>query len=141
MSIDPQHLTGPVAFFDFAQDDLDRWEYIRGRKILHRAKGVGIITSIIKVTHDGGEKKYCDGVLVAFNDDNQRRTERFDLIAFADGTFTAFVIEPQVVIEHIQDYLRRLDLAEASRLHHCYKTQLQELSFDYESTARPYLTL
>ena len=141
MSIDPQHLTGPVAFFDFAQDDPERWEYIRGRKILHRAKGVGIITSIVKVTHDGGEKKYCDGVLVAFNDDNQRRTERFDLIAFADGTFTAFVIEPQVVIEHIQDYLRRLDLAEASRLHDCYKTQLQELSFDYESAARPYLTL
>lgn len=102
---------------------------------------MGVITSIVKVTYDAGEKKYCDGVLVAFNHDNQRRSERFNLIAFADGTFTAFIIEPQVVIEHIRDHLRRLNLAEASRLHDCYKTQLQQLSFDYESAARPYLTL
>jgi hypothetical protein len=140
MSIDPQHLISPAAFFAFAQDDPDRWEHIRGRKSQHRAKGVEVITSIVKVTHDGKEKKYCDGVRVAFND-NQRQTERFNLIAFADGTFTAFLIEPQVVIEHIRDYLRRFDLAEASRLYDCYKTQLQQLSFDYESAARPYLTL
>jgi DNA helicase IV len=140
MSIDPQHLISPAAFFAFAQDDPDRWEHIRGRKSQHRAKGVEVITSIVKVTHDGREKKYCDGVRVAFND-NQRQTERFNLIAFADGTFTAFLIEPQVVIEHIRDYLRRFDLAEASRLYDCYKTQLQQLSFDYESAARPYLTL
>jgi hypothetical protein len=140
MSSDPQHLSSPAAFFAFAQDDPDRWEHIRGRKIQHRAKGVGVITSIVKVTCDAGEKKYCDGVRVAFNHDNQRRTERFNLTAFADGTFTTFIIEPQVVIEDIRDHLRRLDLDEASRLHNCYKTQLQQLSFDYVAAARPYLT-
>jgi hypothetical protein len=122
MSIDPQHLTSLLAFFDFAQDDPDRWEHIRGRKIQHREKGVGVITDIVKVTHDARQKKYCDGVVIAFNHDNQQRIERFNPTDFADGTFTAFAIEPQVVIAHIQDYLRRFDLDGASRLYDCHKT-------------------
>ena len=141
MSTDPLHLTSPTAFFDFAQDDPDRWENIRGRKIQHREKGVGVITSIVKITHDAGRQKYCDGVFVAFNHDNQHRAERFNLLDFANGTFTAFVIEPQVVIEHIREHLRRLDFDEASRLYDYHKTQLQQLSIEYEAVARPYLTL
>ena len=46
-----------------------------------------------------------------------------------------------MIIEYIRDHLRRFDLDEASRLHDCYKTQLQQLSFDYEAVARPHLTL
>jgi hypothetical protein len=141
MPIDPLHLISPAAFFDSAQDDPDRWEPIRGMKIQHREKGVGVITSIVKVTHDAGQKKYCGGVFVAFMHGNQQRAERFNPVDFANGTFTAFVIDPQVVIEHIQDHLRRLNLDEVSRLHDCYKTQLQQLSFDYEVIAKPYLTL
>ena len=94
MSIDPKYLTSPAVFVDFAQDDPDRWEHLRGRKIQHRAKGVGVITSIVKVTYDAGQRKYCDGIVVAFNHDNQQRSERFNPRDFADGTFTAFIIEP-----------------------------------------------
>jgi hypothetical protein len=110
-------------------------------KIQHHEKGVGVLISIVKVTHDAGHQKKCAGISVAFNHDNQKRVERFHLTTFEDGTFTAFVFEPHVVIEHIRYYLQRLDFDAASRLHDCYKFQLQQLSFDYESASRPYLTL
>lgn len=141
MSTNLLHLTSPAAFFDFAREDPDRWEHIRGSKIRHRDKGVGVITRIIKVIHDAGRQKYCDGVFVAFNHDNQQRAERFNLLDFANGTFTAFVIEPQVVIEHIRAHLRRFNFDGASRLYDCHKTQLQQLSIEYEAVARPYHTL
>ena len=137
----PLHLTSPAAFFAFAQDDPDRWERIQGRKIHHYAKGVGVITSIVEVTYDAGQKKSCGGIFVAFDHGNDLRPDRFNPTAFEDGTFTAFVVDTQEVIQHIRDAFHRLALAEASHLHDCYRTQLDQASFDYETEARPYLTL
>jgi DNA helicase-4 len=141
MCIEPYHLTSPAAFFDFAGDNPDCWEKIRGKKVIHCDNGVGLVTNIISVTYNAGRETSCGGIFVAFESSADQRPDRFDLEAFADGTFTGFVLETADLLHRIRSALRRLELAEASDLHDRYTTQLQESSFDYDTEAQPYLVL
>lgn len=94
-----RQLATPLAFFEYAQEDPDRWEQIRGMKILHCDKRVGVITGIVTVTYNAGRKKTCGGILIAFDQsDATRPAERFNLQEFADGTIAAFVVEPELEI-------------------------------------------
>ncbi len=142
MSKQTLDLTTPVAFFEFAKDDPDRWKLIKGRKVRHCELGVGRITDIVRVTYDGSRKITCGGILVVFGHDAVSMAERFNTSAsadatftvarslsrghqpplsfntrtFADGTFTAFVEDTEEMLKHIRDALSRLDLAQASHI-------------------------
>jgi DNA helicase-4 len=131
--------TTPTAFFEYAQDDPTRWERLKGRRVHHCERGVGRVDSIVLVTYVAEGKKFCDGFFVVF--DNDGRRDRFNTDAFADGTFTAFGFETEVLLQHIRDALSRLDLSQAAHLRDSYKPQIEQTSFDYEATVKPYFFL
>jgi len=91
MFSDSSQYKTPGEFFRITLTDPERWRQLRGRKIAHIERGIGIVTDLVLVTRNMGHDKYCDGIFVNFADGQVRLKPE----SFRDGTVVGISIESE----------------------------------------------